>query len=185
MEPSAYFFGALFLFVGVMLVKSMMPRRMPGPGRLREKISPQLRTFIDSLPLPADHPLADFCQPWKATEDQGYSKAQLPLWQARNGEPSYISTYIKWGSSPTFHGNARTENEQAFLGALTLRVLGKSYDSDRPQALANARRAADAVGFRYFDEAAKFMAWWTNPEPLEFEGAVDTFVEQIEKIEKG
>src|SRR5881227_2836889 len=96
---------------------------MPGQGKLREKLSPQLRNFIESLPLPDDHPLASYCRPWKPTEPRGYPKAFLPLWQDSEGEPSYYSAYIKLGSKPTFHGVTESENEQAFLGGLVVTVM--------------------------------------------------------------
>jgi hypothetical protein len=129
---------------------------MPSEKNLRKKLSPELQAFLRSLPLPADDPLSEFCQPWTPTEDPGYSKAFLPLWQTKAGEPSYRSTYVKLGAPPTFHGVANTQSEQAFLGALILRVMAAA-GGDRPEALDRGRRAAKAVGFRHFDDATRFL----------------------------
>lgn len=140
-----YLFAAAFLFVGVMLALSFRKRKLPPEGRLRQHLSPELRGFLESLPLPDDHPLAGFCEPWSPSEDIGYNKRFLPLWQTRDGAPSFVCQYIKWGSPVMFDGPVETESEQAFLAELIARVLAAEGDADR------ARRAADAVGFRYLD----------------------------------
>ncbi|MEO6238388.1 MAG: hypothetical protein ABIQ52_15430 [Vicinamibacterales bacterium] len=184
-------FIGLAIFVVVMLVKAYLPRKMPGEGKLRDRLSPPLQNFIASLPLPDDHPLANYCTPWKPTEALGNPKAFLPLWQDSEGNPSYYSTYIKLGSKPTFRGLTATENEQAFLGYLVVEVMHRLFKSDRRKAIDLGRRAADAVGFRYFDEATKFLSTWRpqppeedeEPEEVE-EDAPGDFADRIEEMEK-
>jgi hypothetical protein len=192
--PVGLAFAALTIFVVFMLIKALVHRRkLPGEGNLRRKLSPELQSFIASLPLPNEHPLASYCRPWTPTEPLGYPKAFLPLWQDSEGTPSYYSTYIKLGSRPTFHGVVETESEQAMLGALVSTVMAQKFKSDRLSAIELGRRAADAVGFRYFDEATKFLSTWRprrpegeDEEPEEVaEDAPYIFAERIEELEKG
>jgi len=64
--------------------------------------------------------------------------------------------------------------------------------TDRPKAIDLGRRAADAIGFRYFDEATKVLSTWRprpaeddeeDPEELE-EDASSIFADRIEELEK-
>lgn len=188
-----FVFIGLAIFVVLTLVNAFLPRTaLPREGRLRDKLSPQLRNFIASLPLPDDHALASYCAPWKPTEPRGYPKEYLPLWQDSEGRPSYYSTYIKLGSKPRFHGVTESENEQAFLGCLVVTVMQRLFKTERPRAIELGRSAADAVGFRYFDEATKFLSTWKpqppkkdeqEPEEVE-EDAPYRFADLVNELEK-
>jgi len=190
MTMTGYLFAAGFLFVGVMLALSFRKRGLPPSDDLRKRLSPKLREFLGSLPLPDDDPLADFCQPWAPKEDIGYNKKFLALWQTRGGEPSYVNQYIKLGSPVEFGGVAHTKSEQAFLAAMVFSAMERDYHTDRPAAIRRGRRASEALGFKYFDELLDEL---TRPHPRDPENAgdeetesdriSDALVQRIERLE--
>ena len=74
----------------------------------------------------------------------------------------FATLLVLAGTAPVTQSGA---HEPRFLGALVVTVMRRQFETDRPTAIDLGRRAADAVGFHYFDEAMKFLSTW-RPQRL-------------------
>lgn len=179
----------LLLYIGVKhLLSGFLPPeriKVPKPGKLEKILSPHLKSFVASLPRPAGDPLAAACQPIAPGllpyfDDHGYVEAVYPLWKSGSKHSLAVRSWSKrkkertefvWsGEKPNELWEMRALTEQGFLADTLIGVMKTLDWSDRPQALGPARRASEALGFRYFDET---LRWFTRSSTSDYSKAAN------------
>lgn len=137
--------------------------RVPKPGKLEKLLSPQLKAFVASLPLPAGSPLAQVFEPVdpKAMpyydDNHGYVNAVYPLWQSngiyRLATRSWAKSkkerteFVRYDGKPRGEWDIAAYTEQGLFADTVIGLL---------RAGGPAREAAAALGYRYLDET---LAW--------------------------
>jgi hypothetical protein len=181
--------GVVLLVVGIPLAIYLIytnltegflpPRRraVPGPGKLAKMLSPQLRAFVAGLPGTAGDALAKHCRALAAADVPLHAlgpRAVMPLWQGPDGPLAAwithsrgVPTKLEFVRFAPLAPKARNNHEvlasteQGFLAWFVMRLLVAQGASAEPmQARELARRAADALGFRYLDDTLAWHGEW-------------------------
>ena len=149
--------------------------RLPKAGKLTKILSPHLQQFVACLPRPAGDVLAGTCQPIAAGtlpyfEGHGYVNAAFPLWKA-GGKYSLAvrssarrrkeRTDFVWSGETGEDWDIRACTEQGFLADTMVDVMKTLDWSQSLSAREEARRAADALGFKHLDETVKWFERWS------------------------
>lgn len=188
--------GALFSSI----FHSLFPKakmKLPPAGKLPGYLSPKLKEFLQELPRPAGDPLAAVCVP---VDPKGLTKVPLrlkflfPLWKCGNecfavwqtrgvrAHPQFGLFFPKKRATRTmsFRGS-----EQGMLAVLLARVLEHQDWSDPDRAVANARLAAGATGYRFADETIQWFRERHEARIYDREFDVEQFATEIAKREQG
>ncbi len=94
---------------------------------------------------------------WKS--DAGFSVA-LRRWSKRQKERT---EFVHLGGKPD-EDDTRAFTEQGFLADTIIDVMDTLDWSNEMTATERARRASDALGFRYFDETARWYRQWRSAD---------------------
>lgn len=209
-DPSEQIQLALIVVAGVLgivysikhLLSGFLPparAKIPKPGKLVKIVSAHLQSFVAALPRPGGDVLAKACQPISEGSvpwyEHGSVNAMLPLWKSdagyfvalrsRSKRHKERTEFVRLGEGPHDY-DRRAFTEQGFLADTMVDVMGTLDWSDGMTASERARRASDALGFRYFDDTVRwYRKWratdWDKPLPEEDEDYGDLTPQERER----
>jgi hypothetical protein len=150
-------------------------RKVPGAGKLTKMVSPKLQAFVASLPR--SDALAQWCKPLVAEDIPLYAsrpRAVMPLWKGPDGPLAAwithsrgVPTKLQFVRFTPLAPKARDNHEtiaatdQGFLAWFLMRVLmGQDVGAESMNVRDMARKAADALGFRYLDDVLAWHRQW-------------------------